>query len=275
MATTDDKPSCPTAEELKRFVARDVTGDRRAEIQRHLDACAACRSRAERISAERDAMLDELRHVYKAIGDDTRPPAGPTVDAADRRQGGVDPAPRAGAPPDGITIPGYEVSGRYRLLERLGEGGMGVVFLAEQSEPVRRRVALKIIKLGMDTKEVVARFEAERQALALMNHPNVAKVFDAGATEQGRPYFVMEHVPGVSITEYCDRERLTTQQRLELFQQVCHAVRRRQQRHLRHRAVSDSPLSAARSSKRPVTIREWRIGQSLTQPTGRRVTSPA
>ena len=98
--------------------------------------------------------------------------------------------------------------GRYKLLEKIGEGGMGVVYMAEQEEPVRRRVALKIIKLGMDTKQVVARFEAERQALALMDHPNIAKVLDAGATDTGRPYFVMELVQGVPITEFCDQNRL-------------------------------------------------------------------
>ena len=101
---------------------------------------------------------------------------------------------------------------------------MGIVYLAEQTEPIRRRVALKLIKLGMDTKQVIARFETERQALALINHPNVAKVLDAGATEKGRPYFVMEYVKGESITAYCDRHRLTTKERLELFMQVCEAV---------------------------------------------------
>ena len=98
--------------------------------------------------------------------------------------------------------------GRYKLLEKIGEGGFGVVWMAEQREPVKRRVALKIIKLGMDTRQVVARFEAERQALAMMDHPNIAKVFDAGATDTGRPYFVMELVRGIKITEYCDQNQL-------------------------------------------------------------------
>ena len=105
--------------------------------------------------------------------------------------------------------------GPYRLLEKIGEGGMGEVWLAEQVEPVRRRVAVKIIKLGMDTERVIARFEAERQALALMDHPSVARVYDAGTTPNGRPYFVMEYVSGISLTEHCDRERLTIRQRLE------------------------------------------------------------
>ena len=120
------------------------------------------------------------------------------------------PTPHAGEQP-GAPI------GRYKLLEQIGEGGMGTVWMAEQREPVKRRVALKIIKLGMDTKQVIARFEAERQALALMDHPNIAKVLDAGATDTGRPYFVMEYIKGVPIIEYCDQERLDTKARLELF----------------------------------------------------------
>ncbi len=115
--------------------------------------------------------------------------------------------------------PGDQV-GHYKILEQIGEGGFAVVVLAEQEKPVRRRVALKVIKLGMDTKQVIARFEAERQALAMMDHANVAKVFDAGATETGRPFFAMEYVPGYAITDYCDRHRLTTKQRLELFVQA-------------------------------------------------------
>ena len=111
--------------------------------------------------------------------------------------------------------PGQSI-GRYKLLEQIGEGGMGVVYMAEQQRPVRRKVALKIIKPGMDTKQVVARFEAERQALAMMEHPNIARVLDAGSTESGRPYFVMELVRGTTITEYCDANKLDTTQRLGL-----------------------------------------------------------
>jgi serine/threonine protein kinase len=118
------------------------------------------------------------------------------------------------------TIAGEMVgtrTGRYLLLRQLGEGGCGVVYLAEQEHPVRRRVAFKVIKLGMDTKNVIARFDAERQALAMMDHPNIAKVLDGGATESGRPYFVLELVQGAKITEYCDKEELTASQRLKLF----------------------------------------------------------
>src|SRR5215471_7669249 len=113
--------------------------------------------------------------------------------------------------------------GHYKILEKVGEGGCGVVYVAEQTEPMRRRVALKVIKLGMDTRQVVARFEAERQALAMMDHPNIAKVFDGGATDTGRPYFVMELVRGIKITDYCDKNQVTTQERLNLLVQVCSA----------------------------------------------------
>ena len=130
--------------------------------------------------------------------------------------------------------------GRYKLLEQIGEGGMGAIWLAEQREPVRRRVALKIIKLGMDTKEVMARFEAERQALALMDHPHIAKVFDAGATEAGRPYFVMEYIKGVPILAHCDAVRLDTRERLRLFMSVCHAIQHAHQKGIIHRDIKPS-----------------------------------
>src|SRR5882724_2234288 len=132
--------------------------------------------------------------------------------------------------------------GRYKILEKAGEGGCGVVYVAEQTEPVRRRVALKVIKLGMDTKAVVARFEAERQALAMMDHPNIAKVFDAGATEQGRPYFVMELVRGIRITDYCDQTNLSTPARLELFTKVCQAIQHAHQKGIIHRDIKPSNI---------------------------------
>jgi serine/threonine protein kinase len=132
--------------------------------------------------------------------------------------------------------------GRYKLLEKIGEGGCGVVYVAEQTEPVRRRVALKVIKLGMDTKEVIARFEAERQALAMMDHPNIAKVLDAGATETGRPYFVMELVRGIRITEYCDQNQVSTTERLDLFIKVCHAIQHAHQKGIIHRDIKPSNI---------------------------------
>ncbi len=142
--------------------------------------------------------------------------------------------------------------GRYKLLQQIGEGGCGVVYMAEQEEPVRRRVALKIIKLGMDTRQVIARFQAERQALALMDHPHIAKVFDAGATETGRPYFVMELVRGIKITEYCDQNKLPTKQRLNLFIQVCRAIQHAHQKGVIHRDIKPSNILVASDDGVPV-----------------------
>ena len=144
---------------------------------------------------------------------------------------------RPGTSPDTI--------GPYRILRTLGEGGMGVVYLAEQREPLRRQVALKLIKLGMDTRGVVARFEAERQALALMDHPHIASVFDAGATEDGRPYFVMEYVAGVPITDYCDKARLSTRERLTLFTRVCSAIQHAHHKGVIHRDIKPSNVLVA------------------------------
>jgi serine/threonine protein kinase/WD40 repeat protein len=140
-----------------------------------------------------------------------------------------------------IEQPGTRI-GRYKLLEQIGEGGFGVVFLAEQEEPVRRRVALKLIKLGMDTKLVLARFEAERQALALMDHPNIAKILDGGATDTGRPYFVMELVQGVPITEFCDKNQLSVGQRLKLFVPVCEAIQSAHQKGIIHRDLKPTNI---------------------------------
>ena len=142
------------------------------------------------------------------------------------------------------------VIGPYKLLEQIGEGGMGVVYMAEQTQPVRRKVALKIIKPGMDTKQVIARFEAERQALAMMDHPNIAKVLDAGATESGRPYFVMELVRGIPITEYCDQHRLPINERLELFMQVCQAVQHAHQKGIIHRDIKPTNVLVTLARRR-------------------------
>src|SRR6185503_19738081 len=127
------------------------------------------------------------------------------------------------------------IIGPYKLLEQIGGGGMGVVYMADQLHPVRRKVALKIIKPGMDSGQVIARFEAERQAQTMMDHPNIARVLDAGTTDAGRPYFVMELVKGIPITDYCDRARLNTRQRLELFVLVCNAVQHAHQKGVIHR----------------------------------------
>ena len=190
----------------------------------------------------RDAYLDEacrgedalrlrieaLLRAHEGIGDFL---ASPPTDA----QG---PPPWVGAPtqPSPAEGPGQWV-GPYKLLQQIGDGGMGVVFMAEQERPVRRKVALKVIKAGMDSAQVVARFEAERQALALMDHPNIARVLDAGTTDSGRPFFVMELVKGVPITEYCDEARLSPKERLELFIPVCQAIQHAHQKGIVHRDV--------------------------------------
>ena len=149
--------------------------------------------------------------------------------------------------------PGVQASriDRYVLVRELGEGGMGTVWLAEQQEPVRREVALKVIKLGMDTREVIRRFEAERQALAMMNHEGIARVLDAGTTEQGSPYFVMEYVRGESITAYCDRRHLTVRDRLQLFARVCEAVQHAHQKGIIHRDLKPSNVLVADQDGRP------------------------
>jgi len=158
------------------------------------------------------------------------------------------------------------VIGRYKLLEKIGEGGMGVVYMAEQTEPVRRRVALKIIKIGMDTRRVIARFEAERQALALMDHPNIARILYAGATETGRPYFVMELVRGIPITEYCDKNHLTGRQRLDLFSQVCGAVQHAHQKGLIHRDIKPSNAMITLHDGKPVPkVIDFGIAKAINQ----------
>jgi len=159
--------------------------------------------------------------------------------------------------------------GRYKLLEQIGEGGCGVVYMAEQEEPVRRRIALKVIKLGMDTRQVVARFEAERQALALMDHPNIAKVFDGGATQTGRPYFVMELVRGVRITEFCEEARLPTAARLRLFVQVCQAVQHAHQKGIIHRDLKPSNILVTVNDGAPVPKV---IDFGIAKATGQRLT---
>ena len=144
---------------------------------------------------------------------------------------------------------------RYKLLEQVGEGGCGVVYVAEQTKPVRRRVALKVIKLGMDTKTVVARFEAERQALAMMDHPNIAKVLDAGTTSAGRPYFVMELVRGIRVTDYCDQAHLTAKERLDLFIKICQAIQHAHQKGIIHRDIKPSNiLVTLHDGLRPVPV---------------------
>jgi serine/threonine protein kinase/tetratricopeptide (TPR) repeat protein len=169
----------------------------------------------------------------------------------------TDPA-EEGLPPDRI--------GNFRLLQKLGEGGMGEVWEAEQERPVRRRVAFKLIKWGMDTKEVLARFESERQALALMNHPNIAKAYEAGSTDEGRPFFAMEYVRGVPLTEYCDAHKLSTRERLTLFMQVCEGVQHAHQKGIIHRDIKPSNVLVAVEDGRPLPkIIDFGVAKATSQ----------
>jgi serine/threonine protein kinase/Flp pilus assembly protein TadD len=200
--------------------------------------------------------------------------------AAHDRAGGFLQAPAADPAAGGtvrLSLPMEENAGqsigRYKLLQQIGEGGCGVVYMAEQQEPFKRRVALKVIKLGMDTRQVIARFEAERQALALMDHPNIAKVLDAGATEAGRPFFVMELVRGIKVTDYCDQNNLSTEERLELFSLVCQAIQHAHQKGIIHRDIKPSNILVTMHDGVPVPkvidfgIAKATTGQRLTDKT--------
>ena len=201
---------------------------------------AAFEAVSEASLTDRPAILDrecggdrELRHEVESLLE-------VRTQALVRTAGAAQSLAAALTPPASPTERPGDVVGRYKLLEPLGEGGFGSVWMAEQREPVKRRVALKVVKLGMDTRQVIARFEAERQALALMDHPNIAKVLDAGATEAGRPYFVMEYIRGVPILEHCDTAALDTRARLRLFASVCHAIQHAHQKGIIHRDIKPS-----------------------------------
>src|SRR5436190_1802608 len=159
-----------------------------------------------------------------------------------------------------------DILGPYKLLEQIGEGGFGVVFMAEQHQPMRRKVALKVVKPGMDTRQVVARFEAERQALALMDHPNIARVFDGGETASGRPYFVMELVRGIPITNFCDQNHLPVRGRLELFVNVCQAVQHAHQKGLIHRDLKPTNVLVTLHDDTPVVkVIDFGIAKAMGQ----------
>jgi serine/threonine protein kinase len=194
--------------------------------------------------------VEALLKAYEEAGSFLeKPPAGAAGATGDFASGRwVDPEDMAPASEEG---PGTRI-GPYKLLQHIGEGGMGAVWMAEQQEPVRRLVALKVIKAGMDSAPVIARFEVERQALALMDHPHIAKVLDAGMTTQGRPYLVMELVKGTPITKHCDEHRLTPRQRLELFVPVCQALQHAHQKGIIHRDVKPSNVLVAPYDGKPV-----------------------
>src|SRR5579864_1557264 len=203
-------------------------------------------------------------------------------------QGAFDSSVGAGSTTQTITTAissvGDDDFGRYHILRTLGEGGMGTVYLAEQREPIRRHVALKVIKLGMDTSQVLARFANERQTLAMMEHPNIARILDAGATPKGRPYFVMEYIEGVPITQYCDGKRMPIGQRLELFLAVCHAVQHAHQKGVIHRDLKPSNVLVTEQEGTPVpkvidfgiakATDQWAVENTLLTEFGQMVGTP-
>jgi serine/threonine protein kinase/tetratricopeptide (TPR) repeat protein len=241
-ANQNMKPAPQREEALFQAAAQLDGAARTAFLDSACQGEAALRARLEALLAAHEQPAGVLAEGVSPFG--VPPSGGP---AAPPAKAGTpnDPAAKgtmklelADAPDEAV---GQKI-GHYKILEKVGEGGCGVVYVAEQTEPVRRRVALKVIKLGMDTKQVVARFEAERQALAMMDHPNIAKVLDAGTTEVGRPYFVMELVRGIRITDYCDQNQLSTKERLELFIKICQAIQHAHQKGIIHRDIKPSNI---------------------------------
>jgi eukaryotic-like serine/threonine-protein kinase len=220
--------SMPASQELVRFLEQACAGD--VELRAAVEEMLEAHNEAETFFAKGREALSLPSEGIEAL---------PSADYAAEPDADID--EQCGAR-----------VGRYKLLQRIGEGGCGVVYMAEQEEPVRRRVALKIIKLGMDTKSVIARFDAERQALAMMDHPNIARVLDGGATDTGRPYFVMELVRGFRITEYCDKNKLDTRGRLELFIPVCNAIQHAHQKGVIHRDIKPSNILVTMHDGKPV-----------------------
>ena len=207
--------------------------DRAAYLDEACGPDASLRQRVEALLRAHDDPGAFPSEVKPGASDAAPQPAdgGATVDSAPGQPESKDygdPSARVGA----------ILAGKYKLIEEIGEGGMGSVFMAQQTEPVKRAVAVKVIKAGMDSKAVLARFEAERQALAMMDHPNIARVLDAGTTDGGRPFFVMELVKGTPITRYCDEHKVTPRQRLELFVPVCQAIQHAHQKGITHRDIS-------------------------------------
>jgi serine/threonine protein kinase/tetratricopeptide (TPR) repeat protein len=235
-----------TEETLFELALNAPAADRAALLDRECAGDPTLRTRVE-------ALLAAHEHLEAASRQEPGPPTAPATSA----DGDATALPMTAEPPptpDARPVEGVgsTLAGKYKLLEEIGEGGMGSVFLAQQTAPVRRAVAVKVIKAGMDSRAVLARFDAERQALALMDHPNIARVLDAGATESGRPFFVMELVKGTPMTEFCDERRLTPRQRLELFVPVCQAIQHAHQKGVIHRDIKPSNVLIALYDDRPV-----------------------
>jgi hypothetical protein len=216
---------------------------RQAFLERECGADADLRQRLEVLLKAHDAPASALDRPLADVGPATTPYHGPAEDV------------------------GTVIAGRYKLLEQIGEGGMGTVWVAEQTQPVRRKVALKLIKAGMDSRTVLARFEAERQALAVMDHPNIAKVLDGGTTESGRPFFVMEYVKGIPFTRYCDDARLSIAERLALFVPVCQAVQHAHQKGIIHRDLKPSNILVCLYDGKPVPkVIDFGLAKAMHQP---------
>jgi len=252
----------PSPEGRAAYLDRECGGE--ADLRARVEALLAVEDRAGPVAEPEATDVDDLTATW--------PPETTRTSASETLQGSCVADPDTGLAtvgasdvhaPDGTLAevprvvrtagftPGRVIAGRYTLLEVLGEGGMGTVYRAEQSRPVRRQVALKLIKVGMDSRTVLARFDAERQALAMMDHPNIARVYDGGATEAHQPFFVMEFVHGVPITDYCDRHRLSVDARLQLFVAVCQAVQHAHQKGIIHRDLKPSNVMVTEVDGRP------------------------
>jgi serine/threonine protein kinase len=239
-----------TEETLVKLLADVPVADRASLLDRESAGDLELRARVEARLAAREGREADLQHGPDPAGGSSVA----TIVARPRDAAAPCRPDDAAAPPQGLSAEGVGslLAGKYKLLAEIGEGGMGSVFMAEQLAPVRRTVAIKVIKAGMDTKAVLARFEIERQALALMEHPHIARVFDAGSTESGRPFFVMELFRGKPITRFCDDRRLTPRQRLELIVRVCNAIQHAHQKGVIHRDIKPSNVLVALREDRPV-----------------------
>ncbi len=252
---------CPSVEDLRRLLAETLPQQERTPLEAHVEGCPPCQQTLEKLTEE--PLFPE------AVGPGAIPATmeGPRLKVDTPPQAaGPRVLERRGLPPAAQADSVGGCIGPYRLLQKLGEGGMGVVWVAEQHQPVKRRVALKVIKPGMDSAAVVHRFEAERQALALMDHPSIAKILDAGTTTEGRPYFVMELVPGVPMTKYCDQVNLSIRERLELFVPVCRAVQHAHQKGIIHRDLKPSNILVCMQDGKPLPkVIDFGVAKALHQ----------
>jgi serine/threonine protein kinase/formylglycine-generating enzyme required for sulfatase activity/tetratricopeptide (TPR) repeat protein len=238
--------TCPSDAILSAFALGELSSTDVEQLAAHLDACPDCRTRLSRLDDQSDEVVLAIRRGTREGGVPSQAPtpAIATIGAAPSSFSSQFAA-------DDAIGPGTRI-GNYRLQQLLGEGGFGSVYMAEQTAPVRRQVALKVVKLGMDTRQVLARFQAERQALAMMDHPHIARVLDAGTTDRGRPYFVMELAKGVTITEYCDRHQIPLNQRLDLFVKVCEAVQHAHTKGVIHRDIKPTNVLITMRDSDPV-----------------------